>query len=319
MHSLHQMTNLSQLEHLLALDETRHFARAAHKVHLSQPAFSRSIQALEKQTGLQLFERNSREIRPTPAGHFLIERARLLVQGAKSLKRDLNLFQLGEAGELTFGLGPFPCATLAPHVVAHLRVHHPDVTLRVEVGTPAALVAQLLKEDIEFFVADSQEIEDSAQLQVESIMRQYGRLYARKGHPLAGKPHAFQQVWPHGLASVKLPKGLKQGLFQLLEPDGLAATRKLTLECDDIHLLQQVALQTNTVVASTEQAAAPWLAAGELVALDTLDFPRIFANICLISLPKRMLSKVALAAMQEFRKAGDTPHSLQTPIQGMAK
>jgi DNA-binding transcriptional LysR family regulator len=46
------MMNLNQLEHLLALDDTRHFAKAADKVHLSQPAFSRSIQALERQTNL---------------------------------------------------------------------------------------------------------------------------------------------------------------------------------------------------------------------------------------------------------------------------
>lgn len=77
------MNNLHQLEHLLALDEERHFAKAAHRVHLSQPAFSRSIQSLEKQTGLLLFERKGGEIRPTPAGQFLIQRARTLVLEAK--------------------------------------------------------------------------------------------------------------------------------------------------------------------------------------------------------------------------------------------
>ena len=51
------MFNLTQLEHLLALDDARHFAKAADKVHLTQPAFSRSIQALERQAGLMLFER----------------------------------------------------------------------------------------------------------------------------------------------------------------------------------------------------------------------------------------------------------------------
>ena len=43
--------DLRRLQHLLALDEQRHFARAAEQVHLSQPAFSRSIQALERELG----------------------------------------------------------------------------------------------------------------------------------------------------------------------------------------------------------------------------------------------------------------------------
>ncbi len=48
------------------------------RVHLSQPAFSRSIQTLERRAGLQLFDRKGGDVRPTAAGEFLIERARRL-------------------------------------------------------------------------------------------------------------------------------------------------------------------------------------------------------------------------------------------------
>jgi DNA-binding transcriptional LysR family regulator len=43
--------DLKRLTHLLALADERHFGRAAERVHLSQPALSRSIQALESETG----------------------------------------------------------------------------------------------------------------------------------------------------------------------------------------------------------------------------------------------------------------------------
>ena len=46
------MMNLNRLNHLVALADECHFARAAARVHLSQPAFSRSIQAMERDTGL---------------------------------------------------------------------------------------------------------------------------------------------------------------------------------------------------------------------------------------------------------------------------
>jgi DNA-binding transcriptional LysR family regulator len=63
-----KVVELRRLQHLLALDDERHFGRAAERVHLSQPAFSRSIQAIEADLGLRLFERDIGDIRPTPAG-----------------------------------------------------------------------------------------------------------------------------------------------------------------------------------------------------------------------------------------------------------
>jgi DNA-binding transcriptional LysR family regulator len=62
--------DLRRLMPLVALDDERHFARAAQRVHLSQPAFSRSIQALEDEMGERLFDRDTAVVKPTPAGSF---------------------------------------------------------------------------------------------------------------------------------------------------------------------------------------------------------------------------------------------------------
>ncbi len=292
--------NLNQLEHLLALDETRHFAKAANKVHLSQPAFSRSIQALEKQTGLVLFERKGGEIRPSPAGQFLIERARALLLESRSLQRDLHLFQRGEVGDLAFGVGPFPCATLAGHAIQAIRQLYPEVSIRTETGNQTSLLSLLLKEEIEFFVADTREITEAPYLTIETLMRQYGHLYARRGHPLTQGAHCFEAAWRYGIASVKLPDTLKAQLGKLLGRDDRNPPQ-FALECDDANLLHKVALQTDTLVASTDLAAKPWLESGELVALNITNFPKIFANVSIVSLSNRTLSPVARHAMEQFR------------------
>ena len=54
--------DLRRLNHLVALADTRNFSRAATQCHLSQPAFSRSVQAAEEELGLQLFDRNALEV-----------------------------------------------------------------------------------------------------------------------------------------------------------------------------------------------------------------------------------------------------------------
>ena len=299
------MTNIHQLEHLLALDEARHFAKAAQKVHLSQPAFSRSIQALEKQTGLLLFERKSGEIRPTPAGQFLIQRARILVLEAKSLKRDIGLYQQGEVGELVFGVGPFPAATLAGLAIEKIRLEFPKVSVRVEIDNPANLLALLLKEEIDFFVADTGEVNTAPYLNIQPLMRQYGNLYARCKHPLAGQPHRFAAAWDYGIASVKLSDMLKAGLGQLLGQNSRNLPQ-LALECDDVNLLHQLGLKTDTVVASTELAAKPLLENGTLVKLNIVDFPTLFSNIGIVNLKARSLSPAGQYAIARFKNRTQT-------------
>lgn len=295
------MTNLHQLEHLLALDETRHFAKAAQKVHLSQPAFSRSIQALEKQTGLLLFERKGGEIRPTPAGQFLIQRARILVLEAKSLKRDIQLYQQGEVGELVFGVGPFPAATLAGLALEKIRLGFPKVSVRMEIDNPDNLLALLLKEEIDFFVADTGELKAAPYLNIQPLMRQYGHLYAHAKHPLADKAHRFEEAWEYGIASVKLPDMLKAGLGQLLGQNSRNLPQ-LALECDDVNLLHQVALSTDTIAASTELAAKPLLDNGSLVKLNTVDFPALYSSIAIVNLSSRSQSPAASYAIEQFRQ-----------------
>ena len=68
--------NLQQLEHLLALAETGSFSRASEKVHLTQPALSRSIQMLEQELGMPLIDRIGKRNELTPFGAMVLARAR---------------------------------------------------------------------------------------------------------------------------------------------------------------------------------------------------------------------------------------------------
>ena len=80
---------LVQMRHLIALAETGSFRRAAELTFLTQPAFSRSIKALEDELGQRLFDRQGWLSVPTPFGESVLERARRLVQEAEHLKEDL--------------------------------------------------------------------------------------------------------------------------------------------------------------------------------------------------------------------------------------
>jgi len=286
--------DLKRLRHLVALADERRFARAAERVHLSQPAFSRSIQALEDEAGIPLFDRESGK--PTPGGEFVVERARRLLFDARCLERDIDLYRGGGLGDTAFGVGPFPAATLLPAVLLKLRAAHPDVQLRVEVSNWALLLERLLAEDIEFFVADVRDLPDLPSLAIAPIGAQLGGLYVRASHPLADERCSFAQAWAHGVATSRMPLAVRQALGRLL---GLRKGEMpaFALECDEVGILRGLALTTDTVCALTHAAARADVAAGTLVPLQVEGLPKLASDMGIVSLHNRTPSPLAAHAI----------------------
>jgi len=284
--------DLRRLEHLLALAEERHFGRAADRVHLSQPAFSRSIQAIESELDLRLFDREIGDVRPTPAGEFLIERARRLLFDARCLDRDIELFRESGLGDTAIGAGPFPAATLLPSVIAEFRRQYPRIAVRVEVNNWRQLLERLLAEDIEFFVADMRDLPADPALEIRSLGQQHGSLYVRAGHPLSDRACTLAQAWSFGIATIRLPEAVKAALTKLLGlPAG--ATITLALECDDVALLKSVALATDTILASTDAAARGEVESGAMLRLQVRNLPPLYSQMGVASLRNRTLSPTA--------------------------
>lgn len=289
--------DLKRLKHLVALAEERHFGRAAQRVHLSQPAFSRSVQAAESELGIVLFDRGSAEVKCTAAGSFVIDRARKLLFDSRCLERDVSLYRERLMGDIAFGVGPFPAATLLPQLMIDLRKHYPGINTRVEVNNWVYLVQHLRAEELDFFLSDIHGVPRDADLELTFIGQQHGSFYVRKGHPLLVqkglKPAAMSA---YGLASVRLPPQLRSALGRLL---GLGADQSLSIavECDDIHLLKRITLATDTVLASSHAAVREEVSAGLLQALDLSGLPPLYAKTGIVTLKGRTPSPMAEYAM----------------------
>jgi len=303
------MVDLKRLGHVVALADECHFARAAERVHLSQPAFSRSIQSVEREVGMRLFDRESGTVKPTPAGVFLIERARRLLFDARCLQRDALLYRESELGDTAFGAGPFPAATIMPLAVLTLRQQYPGVGLRLEMNNWQLLFERLLAEDIEFFVADVRDLPADPRMAVSPLGRQPAHLFARKGHPLTDRPCSFAQVWQFGLAATRIPKPMKDLVAKLIGlPPGTDPV--LAVECDDVSLLRRLALATDTVIAAPEAALVDELGAGSLVRLAVRDLPDVYAEMGIVTLSQRTPSPMAqraIACVREIAQAVNLP------------
>ncbi|MCY9581619.1 LysR family transcriptional regulator [Paenibacillus alvei] len=67
------------MHYFIAVAEELHFNRAAEKLNMSQPPLSQQIQALKKEIGVKRLERNTRQVRLTPAGAVFLEEAKLIL------------------------------------------------------------------------------------------------------------------------------------------------------------------------------------------------------------------------------------------------
>ena len=132
---------LRQIEAFLAVAEELHFGRAAERLRMAQSPLSQTIKKLEKGLGAPLFERNTRSVTLTPAGHSLLPHARRILDEVDLARRAVTAGTGTVYGKLAIGFsGALNHATLPPLTRA-LRQHYPqlDVSLHGGLLTQEAL------------------------------------------------------------------------------------------------------------------------------------------------------------------------------------
>ncbi len=119
--------DLRKVRYFAAVAEHLNFGRAAEALHIAQPVLSRQIRALEHELKVQLFERDNRSTRLTPAGEALLGDARTLLPAADATRRRVRDVA---AGQRTFAVGFMPGLILTS-AVRELSRRHPGLSVEV--------------------------------------------------------------------------------------------------------------------------------------------------------------------------------------------
>lgn len=125
---------LRQLKYFITVAEVLHFGRAAEALHLSQPALSKQIQALEDSLGVQLLERTKHWVRLTIAGQKFLETAHRILQEVEQGIQATRQIADGEMGRLKIGFTEATLFSLAPDIIKTYRERYPQVELIVTSG-----------------------------------------------------------------------------------------------------------------------------------------------------------------------------------------
>jgi len=148
---------LYQLRTFAAVAEESHLTRAAERLHLSQPAVSGHVKALESELGVRLFERTSTGMALTTAGSELLEHARRVLSAADDVKRAAQQMQGDVAGILRVGTVADPEANRLGELLALARDTHPRLKLELHQAMSGAALAgvQSGELDASFFFGDA--------------------------------------------------------------------------------------------------------------------------------------------------------------------
>jgi DNA-binding transcriptional LysR family regulator len=135
---------LRHFRYFVAAAEELSLRRAAHRLHVSQPALSQQISDLEDEIGFKLFQRNSRGVELTEAGHAFLLGGRRVLAAAQLAIAQAQEAGRGERGRLVIGsLGPLTSSFL-PVALARFREQRPLIEVTVQHMNNRAQVEALL-------------------------------------------------------------------------------------------------------------------------------------------------------------------------------
>lgn len=304
---------LVQLRHLISVAQTGSFSRSAEAMHLTQPALSRSVRALEQELGIPLFDRIGRHSELTAFGREMLGRARALVAEADELRDRGRQLREGAAGTVRVGLGSGPGAILMTPFLQHMTVHHPGVRTEVARGSTDLLVHSLRERLLDALVVDLRALRPAPDLALDVVHEMRAAFMCRTDHPLARlqRDLRFEDVQRYPVASTPLSD---QVAWLLVETYGATAhpARFVTLQCEELPSLVDVARNSDTVLLAV-RAVAPDLA--EL----PMDPPmRSTARFGLVTLRQRSEAPTLAILRGLMRKlmADDAPAPERAPSHG---
>ncbi|NEB42686.1 LysR family transcriptional regulator [Streptomyces sp. SID14515] len=142
--------SLRQMEYFVTVVEESSFTRAAERLHVTQPALSHQIKALERAVGGELLERLPRGVLLTQMGRAFLPHAERSVRSAAQARRAARAAAGAEGGELHIATVHSVAVGVLPDVFAHWRRAHPGVCLVLHEYASA----DALEEQVERGIAD---------------------------------------------------------------------------------------------------------------------------------------------------------------------
>lgn len=297
------MITRRRLRHLLTLVRYAHFGRAAAALNISQPALTKSIQALEAELGVTLLDRKRGAVTLTAFGELVVRHGKALLSAEDDMLREIKLLAGLEIGSLRVALGLYPSVISGYPALARLLAQRPKISIAVHVAGWRDVVRQLTAREVDLGLAELSGLQADDQFETSLVGQHRGRFFCRPGHSVLKRgPAELEGLLEFPWIASRLPSRVAANLPQ---PVGRAG-RIDALNGDFVPAIEiDVPLQLGDLLASSDALALASLAlmekdleAGTVVLVPTtgIEFRAAYG---FIYLKDRSLTPAALAYMQE--------------------
>ena len=294
-----------RLRHAVSVAEHASFRRAAATLRISQPALTKSIQNLESELGVKLFERRRDGVIPTEFGRLVVEHAHDTVQVESEFLRRINLLAGLETGSLRVALGPLPTAMSAYPAAGALLSKHPNLRISFQSTAWREVTQAVVDKKVDLGIAELSGAALDDSLQTEMVGQHRAHFCCRAGHPILrlrtiGLKHLLQYPWattrlpPRHAAALPRDTG-RAGYIDSFSGDFVPA-----VDVGTPTILGHLAVQSEVLLLCTLTLVEQDLKTGGVVIVPTpgLDFRASYGFIYLKSRP---LSPATQAFMTEIR------------------
>lgn len=176
---------LTQLRYLVAVADHLHFRKAAAACHVTQPALTTQIQALEERLGAPLVERNKRKVLLTALGRDVVARARHILEEARGIEEIARRSRAPLSGPLLLGVIPTIGPYLLPGLLAQAREAFPALQLFLREDQTARLLDRLAAGQLDLLLLALPV--DAPGVETLPLYEEPFVLAAPRDHPLARK------------------------------------------------------------------------------------------------------------------------------------
>lgn len=140
---------LQQLEYIVAVDEYRHFGKAADACGVTQPTLSLMIKKLEEELDVQIFDREAHPVAVTQIGRQIIDKAHVVLYNAGQLMEMTKSEKMLSSGEVKIAVISTVAPVMTPGLFRHIGRNYPDVQPVIQEMLTDTIVEKLKKAQLD--------------------------------------------------------------------------------------------------------------------------------------------------------------------------
>ena len=243
--------NTQQLQYVLAVAECGSISKAAKKLYVTQPSLSQYIQSIEKQLGIQLFDRKSSPLSLTDAGIVYVKWAKQMLAMEQSLQSALDDLMQLQSGTVRLGASSFRVRCLLAQSIAAFHAAYPKIHMAIHEAEMNQLEQLLSDNQLDFVIGSGNphgtqfHIEELAAERLYLAVSPYSSLCAALPEPLTAAD--ICQATPNFLRHTPMTLQTVQHEPFIAAASGEYDAEKLKSVCGICGFIPQIAYSVRTI------------------------------------------------------------------------